>query len=350
MATQNSGSEGGCFEQFEGLSMRVAMGSYQPVTDELLQLMKQLGVKDVLLTPHRHPGFESAMPMGRAWTYDEITEVQEKIESYGLRLFAFEKMPIPLYEILLDNDTREEKMDAIKTTIRNMGRAGVPVLGYSGHPPDGAVRTSRTVKIRGGAEASAFSDSDIDDGSLLFDRRYTEDEIWSLYEEYLQEILPIAEEAAITLAVHPSDPPLREIGGIPLLFRNFKNFKKVMEIASSDNHALKFCLGCWSEMDEDIPEVLRYFGGDNIAYVHFRDVVGTVPEFYETFLDDQRSNFDEYKVLQTLQDIDFSGVMTPDHVPMMEGDSDWEFGGTTGRTFTIGYLKGLLKGAQSQQC
>jgi mannonate dehydratase len=348
MSAQRSDSEAASIDRFEGLSMRVAMGTYQPVTDELLRLMKQLGVKDVLLTPHRHPGFESAMPMGRAWTYDEITEIQERIESHGLRLFAFEKMPIPLYEILLGDGDREEKTEAIKTTIRNMGRAGVPVLGYSGHPPDGAVRTSRTVEIRGGAEASAFSDADIDDDSLLYDREYTEDEIWSAYKEYLLEVLPVAEEAGVTLGVHPSDPPIEEIGGVPLLFRNFENFKQALNLVPSDNHGLKFCLGCWSEMGENIPEVLRYFGGDNIVYVHFRDVVGTVPEFHETFLDDETSNFDEFEVMQTLQEIGFSGVMTPDHVPAMEGDTDWEFGSITGRTYTVGYLKGLLKGVQAQ--
>ncbi|WP_433627327.1 mannonate dehydratase [Halomicrococcus sp. NG-SE-24] len=349
MPVQRSDSEAESQDRFEDLSMRVAMGSYKPLTDDLLQLMKQLGVEDVLLTPHRHSGFDSAMPMGRAWTYDEITSVQDRIESHGLRLFAFEKMPIPLYEILLGDENGEEKTEAIKTTIRNLGRAGVPVLGYSGHPPDGAVRTSRTVEIRGGAEASAFSDEHIDDETLLYDREYDEEEIWSAYEEYLSEILPVAEEAGVTLGVHPSDPPVEKLGGVPLLFRNFENFKRVMNLVPSDNHGLKFCLGCWSEMGEDIPDVLRHFGGENIVYVHFRDVVGTVPEFHETFLDDEASNFDEFEVMETLQDIGFSGVMTPDHVPAMEGDTDWEFGSVTGRTYTVGYLKGLLKGVQAQQ-
>ncbi len=35
--------------------------------------------------------------------------------------------------------------------------------------------------------------------------------------------------------------------------------------------------------------------------------------------------------------------MTPDHVPLMEGETDWEFGSTLGRAYTVGYLKGMLK-------
>ena len=348
MSNQTAGSAAKTMERFDQLPMRVAMGSYQPLTDEVLRLMKQLGVNDVLLTPHRHPGFESSMPMGRAWTVDDIQEVQTKIESHGLRLFAFEKMPIPLYEILLGDGDRAEKTEAIKTTIRNMGEAGVPVLGYSGHPPDGAVRTSRTVQVRGGAEASAFSMDDIDDETLLYDREYDEAEIWDAYEAYLREVVPVAEEAGVTLGVHPSDPPVERLGGVPLLFRNFENFKRALDLVPSDNHGLKFCLGCWSEMGEDLPEVLRYFGGENIIYVHFRDVIGTVPSFHETFIDDEESNFNEYEVMQTLNEIGFDGVMTPDHVPALEGDTEWEFGSVSGRTFTVGYLKGLLKGVREQ--
>lgn len=348
MSNQTAGSVAESMERFDQLPMRVAMGSYQPLTDETLRLMKQLGVDDVLLTPHRHPGFESAMPMGRAWTIDEIQEVKSKIESHGLRLFAFEKMPIPLYEILLGDGDREAKTEAIKTTIRNLGEVGVPVLGYSGHPPDGAVRTSRTVQVRGDAEVSAFSMDDIDTETLLYDREYEEKEIWDAYESYLQAVLPVAEEASVKLGVHPSDPPIERLGGVPLLFRNFENFKRALDLVPSDNHGLKFCLGCWSEMGEDLVEVLRHFGGKNIIYVHFRDVVGTVPSFHETFIDDDESNFNEYEVMQTLSEIGFSGVMTPDHVPTLEGDTEWEFGSVSGRTFTVGYLKGLLKSINEQ--
>jgi len=328
---------------FVDLPMRMAMGSYKPLTDDILQLMTQLGVSDVLLTPHQHTGFKSVMPLGETWTVEMITEVQSRIESHDMRLYAFEKMPIPLYNVLLDDGDRGEQMDILKNTIRNMGKAGIPVLGYSGHPPKGAVRTSRSVPIRGGAEVSSFDMDEMDDTELLYDRVYEEEEIWTKYEQFLEEIIPVAEQAGVTMGVHPSDPPVESIGGIPLLFRSFKNFKRAMNIVDSENHGLKFCLGCWSEMGEDVTEVLRYFGGEDIIYVHFRDVVGTVPKFREAFLDEPESNYNEYGVMKTLHDIGFDGVMTPDHVPAMTGDTDWEFGGVNGRIYTVGYLRGLLK-------
>jgi mannonate dehydratase len=331
-------------EPFDKLPMRVALGTYKPVTDQFLRTASQLGVGDVLFTPHRHEGFDSVMPLGEVWSQEVIEDLVERLDGHGLRLFAFEKMPVPLYEILLEEneDAREEKLDIIKETLRNMGAAGVPVLGYSGHPPDGAVRTTRTKEVRGGAQVSAFYLDDLDNEPIL-DRDVSEEELWEAYEDFLDEVIPVAEEAGVTMAVHPSDPPLPEINGIPLLFRNFENFKRAMDIVDSDHHGLKFCLGCWSEMGEDVVEVIEYFGGENIVYVHFRDVVGSVPDFYETFIDDPESNYDEYEVIKTLRDVGFSGVMTPDHVPLMEGEDEWEFGGSGGRTYTVGYLNGMLK-------
>lgn len=333
---------------FDSLPMRVALGTYKPITDEFVTNAAQSGVTDVLFTPHRHEGFKSAMPLGEVWPTDVLAEMRQRLAAEGLRLFAFEKMPVPLYEILLEEDeaARAEKLDILTTTIRNMGEAGIPVLGYSGHPPDGAVRTTRSKRIRGGAESSAFNIEDLDDEPLV-DREIAEEELWAAYQEFLDEVVPVAEDAGVTLAVHPSDPPIPSIGGIPLLFRNFENFQRAMQMVDSEHHGLKFCLGCWSEMGEDLVEVIQHFGGDDIVYVHFRDVVGTVPNFYETFIDDPESNYDEYEVMRTLHDVGFSGVMTPDHVPLMAGETEWEFGSDRGRAYTIGYLKGMLKALTS---
>ena len=331
---------------FSGLPMRVALGTYKPVTDDFLTLANQLGVTDVLFTPHRHEGFDSAMPLGQSWSQDELEQIVRRVNDHGLRLFAFEKMPVPLYEILLaEGQEREEKIEIITKTIENMGAAGIPVLGYSGHPPDGAVRTTRAYPVRGGAQASAFDIDDLEQEPLVAEP-VAEEDLWEAYERFLDDVLPVAEDAGVTLGVHPSDPPVEELGGVPLLFRNVENFQRAIDLADSDNHGLKFCLGCWSEMGEDVIDVIEHFGGDEIVYVHFRDVVGTVPRFYESFLDDPATNYDEYAVMRTLDDVGFTGVMTPDHVPQMAGKTDWEFGSDRGRIYTVGYLRGLLRAIQ----
>jgi len=345
MATSTDQDDGTQDVQADPGEMRVAIGTYKPATDDFLRFAAQLGVEDVLLTPHRHEGFDSALPLGTAWSEAELRELRERANDAGLRLYGVEKLPIPLYEILLteDDGDRQEKLDVITETVRNVGAAGIHVLGYSGHPPDGAVRTTRERPVRGGAKASAFDAGDLDTVSRdELQREVTEAEMWERYEEFLREVIPAAEESGVTLGVHPSDPPVEELFGIPLLFRNRENFERALSIRPSDNHGLKLCLGCWSEMGEDLPDVIRQFG-DDVVYVHFRDVVGTVPSFHETFVDDEAGNFDEYEVVRALDGVGFSGAMTPDHVPLMEGETDWEFGSTLGRSYTVGYLKGMTK-------
>lgn len=140
----------------------------------------------------------------------------------------------------------------------------------------------------------------------------------------------------MTLAVDPSDPPVEELYGVPLLSRSRENFERALDLGGSDHHGLTFCTGCWSEMGEDVVEVIRELG-DRIVYVHFRDVVGATTEFYETFVDDPESNFDETEAMRA----GFDGVMEPDHVPMMAGESEWSFGSVLGRTDTV-CLRGVL--------
>jgi mannonate dehydratase len=244
-------------------------------------------------------------------------------------------MPMNFYDdIMLGREGREVQVEHVKNTIRNMGRAGIPVLGYH-WMPGGVVRTG-TETLRGGAEGTAFDLSEVDDG-LTHGREYTEEEMWEYYEWFLREVLPVAEEAGVKLCIHPNDPPVENLGGIPQLFRNFENFKKAMELVPSDNHGLEFCLGCWSEMGEDLEEVIRHFGGEKIFYVHFRDVEGVVPKFHETFVDE--GNYDTYDVMELLYDVGFDGMLIPDHVPHMLDDTDWDH---RGRAYAVGYLKATL--------
>lgn len=91
-------------------------------------------------------------------------------------------------------------------------------------------------------------------------------------------------------------------------------------------------------MGEDVTEVIRRFGErDEIIFIHFRDVVGTVPRFHETFVD--KGNFDTASAVRTLFDVGFDGPVIPDHVPEMVGDDDWRH---RARGFTVGYLRGVI--------
>ncbi|MFC4552874.1 MULTISPECIES: mannonate dehydratase [Halorussus] len=328
-------------------------------SDARLRFIKQLGVNDVFLDhsaveeepdefiDNTQAGRSDTLTLGGEYvpSVEELVQARTKIEDAGLSLTGVHSLPYSTYgDIMFGRDGKDTQIDRIKTLIRNMGKAKVPILGYQWNPR-GLVpmRTSKTRRIRGEARATGFDVEDIEDPEAPFadaDADYSEAEFWDNYEYFLEEVLPVAEEAGVRMALHPADPPvMAKMGGIPRLFRDFESFKRAMELVPSENHGLKLCLGCFSEMGEDIPNVVRYFGErDEIIFVHFRDVAGTMPSFNETFVDE--GNFDELAVMRTLRDVGFDGAMLPDHVPRMEGDSQW---GHRANAFTAGYLRGLVE-------
>lgn len=286
-------------------------------------------------------------------TTEELTAARERIEDAGLRFTGIQSLPYSLYgDIMFDNDGKEDALDQITTLIQNLGEAGVPILGYQWNPRGVVPMRTKSVELRGSAEGTGFDLDELDELSNTdglapgLNRAYTEAEFWENYEYFLETVLPVAEEAGVRLALHPVDPPvIEELGGIPRLFRNVENFEKAMELVPSHNHGLKLCLGCFSQMGEDVSEVLQRFGErDQIVFIHFRDVVGTVPKFHETFVDE--GNFDTVEVVRTLQKIGFDGAVIPDHVPQMVGDDDWRH---RARSFTVGYLRGVIDAVESEQ-
>src|SRR3712207_7024322 len=91
---------------------------------------------------------------------------------------------------------RDRQLENMQATVRNMGRAGIPILGYH-WMPNGVWRTSRDTPVRGGAQATAFDLSLVADAPLSHDRVYTEEELWATYDWYLERMLPVCEEAEI---------------------------------------------------------------------------------------------------------------------------------------------------------
>ncbi len=319
-------------------TMRVGIGQLRDPSRDQLRFIAQLGIEDVIFN---FAGKAADVPLSgeSSWDLQELVQLRNRVEDAGLRLAAIENVPLDFYEdVMLDGPRREDQLDGLETTIRNLGRADIPILGYN-WMPNLVWSSSRTYPVRGGAEARAYDHEQLQDAPQTHDRTYTEAELWENYEYFLERLIPVAEEAGVTMCVHPDDPPVESLGGIPRLFRSFDNYKRAMDLVDSPNHGIEFGLGVFSEMGEDVIEVIEYFGPrDEITYVHFRDVAGTVPRFHETFLDEESSNYDEWAVIQAFNDVGFSGVMIPDHVPTMNCDDPW----AAGRGYTVGYLKGML--------
>jgi mannonate dehydratase len=157
--------------------------------------------------------------------------------------------------------------------------------------------------------------------------------------EFLDEMIPVAEEAGVTLAAHPDDPPMPTMRGQPRLVYQPQFYQRLLDLRPSPANALEFCVGTLAEMtDGDIYEATdRYSQQGKLAYAHFRNVRGKVPNYRETFVDD--GDIDMVRVLRILQANGFRGVLVPDHTPQMKCDAPWH----AGMAYALGYMRGALQ-------
>jgi mannonate dehydratase len=307
-----------------------------PINDVNLQLAAQCGVTDVV---HRYPGSDPAI----------LKAAQKRIESWGMQLSVVEGY-LPIENIKLGCDDGTE-IRLLKELIRQMSDLGIRLLCYNFMAGTDWCRTRLDAPERGGAKVTSFHLKDVEQAVLLgyrapnadFDeqaRRLTPEKLWDQLDRMLNELIPVAEQCGVTLAMHPDDPPLPSLLGKARIMHNVEGFERLVRMVPSSANAICFCQGTFATMGVDIPSTIRRLG-PHIKYVHFRDVRGTPESFSETFHDNGPT--DMAAAILALREAGFSGPLRPDHVPQMVGEDDGEPGYTMlGRLFAFGYIRGLL--------
>ncbi|MCH8223983.1 MAG: mannonate dehydratase [Chloroflexi bacterium] len=321
--------------------MRPGFGLNNEATPTYLKYAAQFGATDVRMAAGAVPARN-----GR-WELQDLVKLRQSVEKFGLKLTAMENVPTAFYDhIMLGGPKRDEQIENMIYTVRNMARAGIPIFGYNWMPSN--VWRTPSQHIRAGAEVTAFDYEVAQQSPLTHEREYTEEEMWEYLEHWIRIITPIAEEEGIRLGIHPCDPPVEKLGGIPQLLRSFAAYKRLIEIVESPSNAIEFCQGTFSEMadaaDGGIYDMIRYFGErKKILYVHFRNVSNPVPKFHEEFIN--TGHVDMYEAMKIYHEVGFDGFFMDDHVPHTHGDSEW---GHRGRAFANGYIQALIEAVQKQ--
>ncbi len=266
---------------------------------------------------------------GRAWGSDDVTARKVEIEKAGLTWDVCESIPVTSALKRRDGDWRAD-LDAWKASLRALGEAGVPVVCYNFMPVVDWTRTrlrhpmpstglalrfdtadfvayDAFVLRRAGAEddydpdllaagqarLDELSEAEIETlettiiaglpgGEDSYDRAgiaariatfsgMTPDDLRASLAAFLQEVVPVAEELGVRLAIHPDDPP-RSLFGLPRVVSSMADAQAVLDAVDSPANGLTLCAGSYgSRADNDVVAMAKAFG-PRIHFVHLRNV------------------------------------------------------------------------------
>jgi mannonate dehydratase len=355
-------------------------GPHDPIK---LEEVIQTGATGIVTALHH-------LSTGEQWTVEEIVKRKQEIESAALRWSVAESLPV--HEGIKTNSTdRARLVENYKTSIRNLGRCGVDTVCYNFMPVLDWSRTDLGVVFKDGSITSKFESRVFAAFDLFMLKRkgteadYTEDEARSarqyferLHEpqrgelvqtvllgfpgsgesytlaqlrnalntydaigedelrhnliQFLKEIVPVAEESGVRLAIHPDDPPWPLLG-LPRIVSNRRDVEQILAAYDSSSNGITLCTGSFGAgMKNNLQELTELFAS-RINFIHLRNVTKD-PQGDFVEVNHLEGDVDMYGVIRTLLleqkrrveegRKDIRMPMRPDHGHLMLADRNKE--------------------------
>ena len=308
------------------------------------------------------------IPVGEPWPLDRITALRAEVERHGMSLTVIESVPVH-EDIKLGRPTRDRFIDNYCESVRNMGRAGVPVLCYNFMPVFDWMRTDLARQLDDGSTALAYDDAalakiDLSRGTAdlpgwattytsaalkkLLDayRSVSEDKLWENFAYFLERVVPVAAASDVRMALHPDDPPW-SIFGLPRIITSGAALERVTNIVDDPANGITFCAGSLAaDPKNDLPAIVRGLGSrSRIHFVHLRNIKRTGPRsFQETAHPSELGDIDMRSMIATLHETGFDGPIRSDHGRMIWGETGQPGYGLHDRALGAMYLHGLWEG------
>ncbi len=348
--------------------MKLGLGLYrQNLDDANMAFARQCGCTHIVahLTDYfagKNPEISSGDDRGwgscegaELWSPEELDGLVALAGRHGLNVAALENLnPAFWHDILLDGPGKQAQAEDLKALIRRVGRAGIPVIGYN-FSLAGVWGWDRGPYARGGAMSVGLRSGAVDPDmpipagmvwNMVYDSTVqgtvppvSSEALWQRIQFFLDELMPVAEEAGVALACHPDDPPVETLRQTARGINHPSKYDRLMAAYPSPMNQVELCLGSIQEMATgDVYETARKLvEGGKVGYIHFRNVKGKVPDYHEVFVDE--GDIDMVRMMRLLHDTGYDGVLVPDHTPSLTCDAPWH----AGMAFALGYMRACMQ-------
>lgn len=353
--------------------MDMTLRWYGPGYDSVsLEQIRQIpGVEGVITTLY-------GTTPGEAWEVNDIKNLKKVVEDAGLSIKGIESVNVS-DAIKIGNEKRDEHIANYITTLERLGQEGINMICYNFMPvfdwtrselarvrPDGGtvlaynqdtVDKIDPMHMKESIEAMSngfimpgWEPERLDSLKELFDmyKDVDEEKLFNNLVYFLEAIGPVCEKYDIKMGIHPDDPAW-PIFGLPRIITGKDKIVKLLKAVDKPYNGITLCTGSLgSNQDNDIPEIIKACEG-RIPFAHVRNLkYNSRRDFEEAAHLSSDGSMDMYKIMKTLYDTGFDGVIRPDHGRMIWGEQAMPGYGLYDRALGAMYLQGLWEAIVKQ--
>ena len=316
---------------------------------------------------------------GEVWPIEDIRALKKEVEDSGLKLMAIESVNIH-DSIKVGNPKRDEYIDNYIATLENLGREQIKIVCYNFMPVFDWTRSDLARERPDGSTVLAYSQKEIEkiDPTKMFEsmseksggfelpgwepeRMAKLQELFDLYKDvddeklfenlvyFLKRIQPVCEKYGIRMAIHPDDPAW-PVFGLPRIITGKDKLMRLMKALDSPMNGVTLCTGSLgSNPENDIPAIIRSLKG-RIPFAHVRNIkYNSDGDFEEAAHLSSDGSLDMYQIMKAFSDIEFDGIIRPDHGRAIWGEVSMPGYGLYDRALGACYLNGLWESIRKNE-